>query len=158
MHTKIIYFGDRLSSKPFALIVLLLFAGLPISYFILPTGYLRDTIALSFINTIIFLLFFGFGYVSAAFHLSFNEWVYEVEDMSFWFNPSFMTWLFAKHRERWVKWATMFSLLCALIFGFVPFMVISAGHITQETFLLIASPGIVVTSLFALAFYKVCVS
>jgi hypothetical protein len=122
------------------------------------TGYIRDTIALSFINVLIFLLFFGFGYVAAAVHLSFNEWVYDVEDMNFWFNPSFMTWLFAKHRERWAKWETAFSLLCALILGLVPFMVISEGHIAQETFLLTYLPSIVVTGLFAFAFYKVCVS
>lgn len=149
---------NAMPSKLYALMVLTLLVGLPVSYFILPTGYVRDATALSFINILSFLLFFGFCYVAAAFHLSFNEWIYNVEDMSFWFNPSFMTWLFAKHRERWAKWATAFSLLCSLVWGFIPFRIILTWQMTQETFLLSILPSIVVASLFAFAFYKVCVS
>jgi len=113
-----------------------------------------STIALSIINVLLFLGLFGLSYMISAFHLSFNEWVYEVKDMGFWFNPSFMTWLFAKHRKRWIKWQTVLNLILAIYLGVMFFGLISLKQITQESFVSGTLFSIAVASLFSLVFYK----
>ena len=112
------------------------------------------TLASSFINVLLFLGLFTLGYVSAAFYLSFNEWVYEVEDMGFWFNPSFMTWLFARHRKRWVKWTTGISSILSIFLGVLFFGLLSFKQITPETFFVGTLLSIPVVILFSIFFYK----
>ena len=115
-------------------------------------------VTLSFISVLLFLGFFVLGLFSSAFHLSVNEWVYKVEDMDFWFNPSFMTWLFAKHRERWAKWQTGLNLIIAICFGTLLFWGSSLKKIAQETFATGTLSSVAVVVLFSLVFYKSYIS
>lgn len=116
------------------------------------------TVTLSFISVLLFLGFFVLSGFFSFFYLSFNEWVYEVEDMGFWFNSSFMTWLFARHRERWAKWQTGLNLILAIYFGVLLFWYFSPNKITQETFVTGTLLSIAVVSLFSLVFYKAYIS
>ena len=152
------------SSNLFLLMVFLFIVGLLVSVLVLPIGYtvrahwmynlLGATIVHSIINIFAFLGFFFVGGFSAAFHLSYNEWIYNVENMSFWFNRSFMTWLFATHRERWAKWEVGFSLFGAILIGFLLFLSLSMKNITQETFTTGALFSSVIVGLFSFIFYK----
>jgi len=71
-------------------------------------GYLKywqftlagSSVAISGLNILGFLAGFFLGYVLSSFYLGFNEWVYDVEDMNFWFNPAFNIWAFAKDHKR----------------------------------------------------------
>jgi len=129
--------------------------GLLIHWMYTPAG---STIVLSIIGIFLFLGSFVLGGFLSAFYLSFNEWIYKVEDMGFWFNPSFLTWLFAKHRERWAKWQTGASLFFAVYLGILLFWISSLEAITQETFMTGALFSTVVVGLFSLVFYKLYIS
>jgi len=117
-----------------------------------------STIVLSIVNVLLFLALFVLSYMFSAFHLSFNEWVYEVEDMGFWFNPSFMTWLFARHPKRWVKWQTVLNFILAIYLGVLLFAFASLNKITQESFFTGAIFSIAVVGLFSIVFYRSYVS
>ena len=119
---------------------------------------LGATVAPSFISVLLFLGLFILGYVVSAFYLSFNEWVYEVEDMGFWFNPSFMTWLFARHRKRWVKWQTFLNLILSIYLGVSFFWLMSLKQITQETLVTGTLLSIPVVIVFSMLFYKAQIS
>lgn len=112
----------------------------------------------SIFNVFLFLGLFALSYMASAFYLSFNAWVYDVEDMGFWFNPSFMTWLFAKDRRRWAKWQTVLNLLFAVYFGTVFFWMASLNKITSEILADGTVFSIAVAILFSLIFYKTYVS
>jgi hypothetical protein len=112
------------------------------------------SIVLSILSIFLFLAGFGLSYMGSSIHLSFNEWVYEVDDMGFWFNPSFMTWLFAKHRKRWIKWQTCLNLISAIYFGVILFWLFSNKSLTQDSFFISIYVTIPITSLFSLIFYK----
>jgi hypothetical protein len=112
----------------------------------------------SIFNVFLFLGLFVLSYAASAFYLSFNAWVHDVEDMGFWFNPSFMTWLFAKDPRRWAKWQTVLNLLFAVYFGVVFFWMASLNKITNEAFVSGAVFSIAVAVLFSLSFYKAYVS
>jgi hypothetical protein len=116
------------------------------------------TVVPSFISVLLFLGLFVLCYWVSDLYLSFNEWVYEVEDMGFWFNPSFMTWLFARHFRRWVKWTTGFSLILSVYLGAMLFGLLSLGQITLEKFLAGMLLTILVLSLFSWVFYKSYIS
>lgn len=116
------------------------------------------TVAPSFVSVLLFLGLFILGYVASTFYLSFNEWVYEVEDMGFWFNPSFMTWLFARHRKRWVKWQTVLNLILSIYLGVLLFWLMSLRQITQETLVTGTLLSIPVVILFSILFYKAHIS
>lgn len=112
------------------------------------------TVVPSFISVLLFLgLFILSGWIS-AFYLSFNEWIYGVEDMGFWFNPSFMTWLFAKHRKRWARWTTGTSSILSIYLGALLFALLSFKQIIPETFLLGTLLSILTVLLFSILFYK----
>jgi len=113
-----------------------------------------STIALSIVNTLLFLGLFFLSGVFSAFYLSFNEWLYKVDDMGFWFNPSFMTWLFAKDRKRWAKWQTACNSVFAIYFGAMLFGILSLKQITWESFVGGILFSIIVVGLFSLLFYK----
>jgi uncharacterized membrane protein YgdD (TMEM256/DUF423 family) len=81
------------------------------------------TVVPAFIGVLLFLGVFAFSGWSSALHLSFNEWIYTVDHMKFWYNPSFMTWLFAKHRKRWAKWATATGSIFSVHFEVLLFAV-----------------------------------
>lgn len=112
------------------------------------------TVVPSFISVLLFLGLFIFGGWISAFYLSFNEWIYGIEDMGFWFNPSFMTWLFAKHRKRWAKWTTGTSSILSIYLGALLFGLLSFKQIIPETFLLGTLLSIPVVILFSIFFYK----
>lgn len=112
------------------------------------------TVAPSFISVLLFLGLFIFSSWGSAFYLSFNEWVYQVEDMGFWFNPSFMTWLFAKHRRRWAKWTTGTSSVLSIYLGALIFVILSLNQIVLETFVAGVALSIPFVSLFSWFFYK----
>jgi hypothetical protein len=116
------------------------------------------TVVLSLISVLLFLGLFVLSYAASAFYLSFNEWVYEVEDMGFWFNPSFMKWLFARHRKRWAKYQTVFDLIFSIFWGVLFFGLLSLRQITQETFAIGTLLNIAVVSLFSWCFYKSYIS
>jgi len=116
------------------------------------------TVVPSFISVLLFLgLFILEGWFS-AFYLSFNEWVYEVKNMDFWFNPSFMMWLFAKHRERWAKWTTGISSILSIYFGALLFGLLSFKQIILETFVIGTLLSIPVVISFSIFFYKSYIS
>lgn len=54
-----------------------------------------------------FLGIFGLDYFIQSWRLEWNPWVKDVEEMGFWFNPMFWTWLFYHDRGKWVKWNTI---------------------------------------------------
>jgi len=112
------------------------------------------TVVPSFISVLLFLGLFIFNGWISAFYLSFNEWVYEVSYMDFWFNPSFMIWLFAKHRGRWAKWATGISLIFSVYFGALLFVLLSLKQIILETFVIGMLLSIPVAISFSIFFYK----
>lgn len=113
-----------------------------------------STIVLSIINVFLFLIGFSLGSIASAFHLSFNEWIYDVDDMGFWFNPSFMTWLFAKHRKRWARWQTCFNLVPAIYLGPLLFYLFSHTSLAQDSFFTGILVAIPITFMFSLVFYK----
>lgn len=115
-------------------------------------------VILSLIGMVLFLGAFLLSLITSAFYLSYNDWVYKVTDMSFWFNPIFMVWLFAKHRTRWAKWTTATSLILSILWGFMLFGIISLKQIEQEAFVTGASISIPVTILFSIFFHKSYVS
>jgi hypothetical protein len=112
------------------------------------------TVAPSFISVLLFLGLFIFSGWMSALYLSFNEWIYQVDDMGFWFNPSFMTWLFAKHRKRWAKWTTGTGSILAIYLGALIFWILSLKQIILETFLVGTLLSIPVVILFSIFFYK----
>ena len=112
------------------------------------------TVVPSLISVLLFLGLFIFNGLVSAFYLSFNEWVYQVKDMGFWFNPSFMTWLFAKHRKRWAKWTTGTSFILSIFWGALLFGLLSFKQIILETFLVGTLLSIPVVILFSIFFYK----
>jgi len=112
------------------------------------------TVAPSFISVLLFLGLFIFSGWMSALYLSFNEWIYQVDDMGFWFNPSFMTWLFAKHRKRWAKWTTGTGSILAIYLGALIFWILFLKQIILETFLVGTLLSIPVVILFSIFFYK----
>jgi len=113
-----------------------------------------SAIVFSIGSVLLFLIFFGLSYVVSAFYLGFNEWVYGVQDMGFWFNPSFLTWLFARHRKRWAKWQTSLNAIAAIHFGTIVLWLSSLNHITQESLVVGFLSSILVLSAFSFFFYK----
>jgi hypothetical protein len=97
---------------------------------------------------------FGFSSALSAFRLSHNEWVYDVGDMDFWFNPMFDTWLFAKDRKRWAKWTTWGSAITALFLGPWLFLLFSYKSVTLDAFFAGVLVTIPITLLFSFVFYK----
>jgi hypothetical protein len=110
--------------------------------------------ALSIVDMIVFLISFMLGAFFADFYLSFNRWVYDVDDMGFWFNPSFMVWLFARDRKRWAKWEAGFCLFGAVYFGALLFMVLFLPSVTSEIFAGGLLLSIIATGVFSWLFYK----
>jgi len=110
--------------------------------------------ALSIIDVLLFLPFFGLSYAVSDFYLSFNEWVYNVRDMGFWFNPSFMTWLFAKHRKRWAKWQAGMNAMAAVFLGSAGFGVFSLHSVTADSFTAGILVSILIVSTFSFFVYK----
>jgi len=116
------------------------------------------TVIPSFISVLLFLGLFIFSGWGSAFYLSFNEWVYQVEDMGFWFNPSFMTWLFAKHRKRWAKWTIGIDSILSIYLATLFFGLLSLRQIVLETFVVGTLLSIPVVILFSIFFYKSYIS
>jgi len=116
------------------------------------------TVVPSFISVLLFLGLFYFSYAVSAFYLSFNEWIYQVKHMDFWFNPSFMTWLFAKHYERWAKWTTGISSILSIYLGVLLFGLLSFRQVILETFVAGILLSIPVVASFSILFYKAYVS
>jgi hypothetical protein len=116
------------------------------------------TVVPSFIGALLFLGLFVFNGWVSAFYLSFNEWIYKVEDMGFWFNPSFMTWLFAKHHKRWAKWTTGISSILSLYLGALLFGLLSFEQIILETFVIGMLLSIPVVISFSIFFYRSYIS
>ena len=117
-------------------------------------NFFGSSVILSVFDVFLFLGFFVADFFFTAFYLGFNEWVYKVDDMGFWFNRSFHIWLFAKDRNRWAKWSSGFSGFGAVYFGVLLFWSLSlrniAGDVLAGGFLISAF----VTSLFAWLFYR----
>jgi len=113
-----------------------------------------SSIAISGLNILGFLAGFSLGYVLSSFYLSFNEWVYDVEDMNFWFNPSFNIWAFAKDHKRWAKYQVVGNAVITPFLGILLFLAIFTRHYVSD-FLL---PGflfsLIITGVFAYIFYK----
>lgn len=93
-------------------ILLFIFAALVVSFFVLPIygenvawnfNMLGFTLASAILSIFMFVFIWYGNYAMHVFYVAFNEWVYDVENMSFWFNRSFWVWLFAKNRKRWIK-------------------------------------------------------
>lgn len=114
------------------------------------------TIVSSILNILLFLGIFYIAYIVTELRLSFNKWIYKVENMNFWFNPSFWTWLYAKHRKKWIKWGTVINLITSSLTGAFIFCIISINKITQTIFATGTLLGAAILSVFSLLFYKIC--
>jgi hypothetical protein len=117
-----------------------------------------SAIVLSIISVFLFLTLFGLSYIFDSFYLGFNDWVYEVGDMGFWFNLSFMTWLFARHPKRWAKWQTCLNLIATVYVGVFVFWLMFMKQISTGSLLWSSLVGGVVASSFAFLFYNAYVS
>lgn len=113
-----------------------------------------SSVILSVFDVFLFVGFFVADYVFTALNLDFNEWVYKVDDMGFWFNSSFHTWLFAKDRKRWAKWCSGFSGFGAIYSGVLIFGALSFGYIVSDVLAGGFLISVFVTSLFAWLFYR----
>lgn len=98
----------------------------------------HSTFLVSFLSILVFLGLFAFEHFRVSLWLDRNPWVRDVEDMNFWFNPMYFTWLFYKDRRRWVKWNIAGSLVGAIVlvvvFGSILFGFSSSSYlITRMT-------------------------
>lgn len=112
------------------------------------------TVVSSIITVPCFLGLFFLNMMSCAFYADINQWVYDVRDMNFWFNPMFMTWLFAKDRERWAKWSIPLSLIFGIFLGILLFAFLSMKQITEESLVTSSLSSSVVIVLFSFVFYN----
>jgi hypothetical protein len=113
-----------------------------------------STVSLSLFSIFLFLGFFGLSIVCSAFYLSFNEWVYDVEDMDFLFNPSFMTWLYAKDRRRWTKWQLPACLILGICLGSTLFAEAYPTNLTSDMLLTAIILTVPITFAFSFLSYK----
>jgi len=113
-----------------------------------------STVVLSTAGILLFLGLFLLSGFFAHFHLSFNEWVRKVDDMGFWFNPSFMTWLFARDRRRWAKWQTGINSVLAVYLGTILFWAVSLKQIPWESLVIGILFSAPLVGQFSLLFYK----
>ena len=162
-----------MESRFYGLVAVLLVLGLIVSAFVVPVVYtwsevrfgrgsvgfwvynvFESSVVLSVLDVFLFMGFFVLDYVFHEFYLGFNQWVFEVRDMGFWFNRGFSIWLFAKNRKRWAKWSSGFSAFVAVYVGALVFWFFSARNITGD----VLAGGVLVsvfsTGLFAWLFYK----
>jgi hypothetical protein len=109
---------------------------------------------LSVFDVFLFIGLFALGYIFDEFYLSYNEWVYQVKDMGFWFNRSFSVWLFATDRKRWAKWSSGGAAFGAVYLGTLMFWLLSVNNITGDVLAGGVLVGVFATSLFAWLFYK----
>lgn len=75
----------------------------------------HSTFLVSFFSILVFFGLFGLEYFRDSVWLDRNPWVRDVEEMNFWFNPMYFTWLFYKDRKRWVKWTVALSFVGAIV-------------------------------------------
>lgn len=113
-----------------------------------------SSVLLSVVDVFLFVGLFVVDYFFSAFYLGFNEWVYKVNDMGFWFNRSFFIWLFAKDRKRWAKWSSGFSVFGAVYFGVLIFWSFSPRNITGDVLAGGFLVSVFFTGLFAWLFYR----
>lgn len=113
-----------------------------------------SSVILSVFDAFLFVGVFVLSYWYDEFYLGFNKWVYEVEDMDFWFNRSFSIWLFAKDRMRWAKWISGSSAFSAVFLGAFIFFLFSLGNIAGDVFAGGFLVSIFFTVIFAWLFYK----
>lgn len=113
-----------------------------------------SSVVLSVLDVFLFVGVFVLNYIVDEFYLGFNEWVYRVEDMGFWFNRSFLIWLFAKDRKRWVKWSSGVSAFVAVYIGTMLFGLFSVSNITGDVLAGGVLVSVFATGFFAWLFYK----
>jgi len=96
-----------------------------------------------------------------SFYLEHNPWVRDVEEMKYWFNPMYFTWLYYKHPKRWIKWTATFSFISAIIivaiitpvwYGTSDYSILIT-RMSQETFFKGFIPGSALAALIILALY-----
>lgn len=75
----------------------------------------QSTFLVSFFSILGSLGLFAFEHFRVSLWLDRNPWVRDVEEMKFWFNPMYFTWLFYKDRKKWVKWNIAGSLAGAIV-------------------------------------------
>lgn len=122
-------------------------------------GYWRynlfgSSVLLSVFDAFLFVGLFVLNYIFEEFYLGFNEWVYDVKSMGFWFNRSFSIWLFATDRKRWAKWSSGFCAFGAFYIGALTFWLFSAYNVTVNGLIGGILVSVFATSLFAWLFYK----
>lgn len=108
----------------------------------------------SVLSVFLFIGIFYFNYVLSGFYLDFNQWVYEVEDMGFWFNRSFWIWLFAKNRKRWIRLNIIIDALFSPFFGVFVLWALYTEYVTISSILLGFAFSLAITCVFAFVFYK----
>ena len=116
------------------------------------------TFTISALSVLLFMGSFAFSYAVADFYLGFNEWIYEVDNMNLWFNPSFLVWLFAKDRKRWVKWSIGDSLFGSLFIVILLFASTTTQVAAPDTIIYGSVASIAIASLFAFIFHKAYIS
>ena len=113
---------------------------------------------ISVFSVLVLLGSLGLAYAFSGFRLDFNEWVYDVEDMQPWFNPSFMTWVFAKDRARWFRWEIGIAAPTSLFMVVVLFTTVSLRVATPDTIIWGSGIALIIASTFAFILYKACTS
>lgn len=134
-------------------LVLVSFGALFVFGYFFPSPGLFFVLA-TFLFCSLFFIGYVFEYAWDNFYASVNTWVETVEDMNFWFNRMFMTWLFVKNRKRWARATTIVCLLMS--FWLCPFILflLFRNHLEASLLasaFLIAAP---ITTFVALAWYQ----
>ena len=113
-------------------------------------------VALAFSIVFPLILFFGL-WLDGMIHewrISLNPWVENVEEMGFWFNPMFFTWLYFHNKRRYMKWTIGFSLPFVFIFGAVVVGLLTLQTVTLEAFITGFMIGATFTTLLGIAYYQ----
>ena len=113
-----------------------------------------STTGISILNILVVVVAVFLALGVAEFYLSFNDWVYDVEQMDMWFNPSFGMWCYAKDRKRWLKYQVVGGALVAPLVGTMFFSILAVHQFAWDVLLLGGFLSIFVTSVFAFVFYK----
>lgn len=149
-----------MSGKHWILAAILFFAVIVGSAFVFgfadAKGYKPSGVALIFSIVFPCILFPGIflEYLVQEWRVSMNPWVRDVEEMHFWFNPSFLTWLYSHDKRRYMKWAIGGGLFAAFVFGTIFVGAFTLYWVTFETFMIGFLVGATFTTILGFTFYR----
>jgi len=74
---------------------------------------------ISSLSLLFFVRFFICGYLGDGFRAWRNPYVRNADEMEFFFNPMYFSWLFATDRRKWSLYTTIYSAFLAYVVGVV---------------------------------------